>query len=168
MTGVRIVSVGQSTLCTDYRFDAALTQTIAAVVYVVSHHVVHYGQIPFARFARIAHAKGVPMIVEAASEYDVTGFIAGGVDIVIYSGHKFLGGSTSGIVAGRRNLVRAVYLQNIGIGRGMKVGWQSIAGVIAAMEAWMQRDHDGIRAEEEATLALWQGAVAGLAGIAAV
>nr|WP_306263622.1 aminotransferase class V-fold PLP-dependent enzyme [Pararhizobium sp. IMCC3301] len=168
LTGARVVAAGQSTLCTDYQFDATLTENTAAAVYVVSHHVVAYGQIPFARFARIAHAKGVPVIVDAASEYDLTRFIAEGADIAIYSGHKFLGGPTSGIIAGNTDLVRAAYLQNVGIGRGMKVGKESIAGVIAAMEAWMQRDHDGIRAEEDAALTLWQGAVEGLPGIAAL
>lgn len=167
LTGATVVPVGQSTLCTDYQFDAALTDNTAAAVYVVSHHVVHYGQIPFARFACIAHAKGVPVIVDAASEYDLTRFIAEGADIVIYSGHKFLGGPTSGIIAGTRDMVRAAYLHNTGIGRGMKVGKESIAGVIAAMGAWMQRDHDGIRAEEDAALTLWQGVVTGMPGIIA-
>lgn len=168
LTGATVVPAGQSTLCTDYQFEAALNANTAAAVYVVSHHVVHYGQIPFARFAKIAHAKGVPVIVDAASEYDLTRFIAEGADIVIYSGHKFLGGPTSGIIAGQKDMVRAAYLQNTGIGRGMKVGKESIAGVIAAMEAWMQRDHDGIRAEEDAALTLWQGAVANMPGIEAV
>ncbi len=64
---------------------------------------------------------------------------------MIYSGHKFLGGPTTGIVAGRKDLVRAAYLQNRGIGRGMKVGKESIVGVMAALEAWERRDHAGIR-----------------------
>ena len=46
----------------------------------------------------------------------------------LYSSHKFLGGPTGGIVAGRRDLVRAAFLQNGGIGRGMKVGKEGIAG----------------------------------------
>ena len=84
---------------------------------------------------------GVPVIVDAASEYDLKGFLAAGADIVVYSAHKFLGGPTAGIVAGRKDLVRAAYLQNCGIGRGMKVGKESIAGAMAALEAWAQRDH---------------------------
>ena len=49
----------------------------------------------------------VPVIVDAASEYDLRGFLARGADLVVYSGHKFLGGPTSGIVAGSRALVQA-------------------------------------------------------------
>lgn len=168
LTGADVVIVGQSTQVTDYQFDAALTEFTAAALYVVSHHVVHYGQIPFERFVEIAHAKGVPVIVDAASEYDLRKFIAGGADIAIYSGHKFLGGPTSGIVAGRRDLVRAAYLQNMGIGRGMKVGKESIAGVIAAMEEWMKRDHASILQQESAALDLWIDALSGLPGIQAM
>jgi D-glucosaminate-6-phosphate ammonia-lyase len=84
---------------------------------------------------------------------------------VIYSAHKFLGGPTGGIIAGRREAVRAAYLQNIGIGRGMKIGKESIAGAIAAMEAWMRRDHTAVRATETATLDLWANAFAGIDGI---
>ena len=71
-----------------------------------------------------------------------------GADIAIYSAHKFLGGPTAGIVAGAKELVRATYLQNIGIGRGMKVGKEGIAGAIAALEAWATRDHAAIRARQ--------------------
>lgn len=157
--------VGQSTSVKDYQLEAALDETCVAALYVVSHHVVDYGMIPLETFVQIAHAKGVPVIVDAASEYDLTGFLAAGADLVIYSGHKFLGGPTSGIVAGRRDLVRAAYLQNTGIGRGMKTGKETIAGAIAAMEQWMERDHDAIRAEETRALDLWQSAIDSLPGI---
>lgn len=167
LTGAEVHRIGTPTLTADYHLEAALDDTVAAALFVVSHHVVQYGQIPLARFVAIAHANGVPVIVDAASEYDLTGFIDQGADLVIYSGHKFLGGPTAGIIAGRRDLVRAAYLQNIGIGRGMKVGKESIAGVIAAMEQWMERDAQTIRAEERAALDLWLNALRGLTGIRA-
>src|SRR4029453_18189779 len=87
---------------------------------------------------------------------DLKGFLARGADIALYSGHKFLGGPTTGIVAGRKDLVRAAYLQNRGVGRGMKVGKESIAGVMAALEAWEKRDHAGIRKRERQALELWR------------
>ena len=94
---------------------------------------------------------GVPVIVDAASEYDLTGFIARGADVALYSAHKFLGGPTAGIVAGRKPLVRAAYLQNQGIGRGMKVGKESIYGAMAALQAWAHaRPRSGARARTHA------------------
>jgi D-glucosaminate-6-phosphate ammonia-lyase len=168
LTGATVYPIGQATHVADYQLEAALTKQTAAALYVVSHHVVHYGQIPFARFAEICHRADVPVIVDTASEYDLTGFIAGGADLAIYSGHKFLGGPTSGVVAGRRDLVRATYLQNMGIGRGMKIGKESIAGTIAALRQWRQRDHAGIRAIERAALQLWAETLASVAGITPV
>ena len=167
VTGATVRPVGQSTQATDYQLRAACDDGCAAALYVVSHHVVHYGQVPLDRFVRIAHDRGVPVIVDAASEYDLTGFLAQGADFVVYSGHKFMGGPTSGIVAGRKDLVRAAYMQNMGIGRGMKIGKESIVGAIAAMEQWMERDHEAIRAEETRALEMWQAALADLPGIAA-
>ena len=133
LAGGTVRQIGQSTLAMDHQLRGALGPDTAAALYVVSHHVVHYGQIPFARFVEICHGAGVPVIVDAASEYDLRGFIAQGADLAVYSAHKFLGGPTAGIIAGRRDLVRAAYLQNIGIGRGMKIGKESIAGAIRAM-----------------------------------
>lgn len=165
LAGATVCPVGQSTLVMDHQLEGALTEKTAAAVYVVSHHVVHYGQMPLEPFVRICAARGVPVIVDAASEYDLRGFLAAGADMAIYSGHKFLGGPTSGIIAGRRDLVRAAYLQNIGIGRGMKIGKESIAGAIAALEAWQTRDHAGIRAGERAALDLWHSTLTGFDGV---
>ncbi len=167
LAGASVRTVGQSTHCMDYQLDGALSDRTAAALFVVSHHVVDYGQIPLHRFTEICHAKCVPVIVDAASEYDLRRFLDQGADIVIYSGHKFLGGPTSGVIAGRRDLVRAAYLQNMGIGRGMKVGKESIAGVIAALEAWKMRDHGGIRRVETEALHLWQSALDGIDGVTA-
>lgn len=165
ITGARVVPVGTVSGVMDYHIDEAITENTAAAVFVVSHHTVQYGMVGLQRFCEICHAKGVPVIVDAASEYDLRGFLADGADIVIYSGHKFLGGPTSGIVTGRKDLVRAGYLQNRGIGRGMKVGKETIAGVMAALEAWERRDHEGIRAREQRALDLWMATLAGRPGI---
>ena len=155
MAGGKVVPVGQATSAHAYQLAGAITERTVAAVFVVSHHVVDYAQIPLKTFAEVCHARGVKVIVDAASEYDLKRFLADGADVVLYSGHKFLGGPTSGICAGEKTFVRNIYLQNRGIGRGMKVGKEGIAGVIAALEAWKTRDHDGIRARERAALDLW-------------
>jgi L-seryl-tRNA(Ser) seleniumtransferase len=167
LAGAKVVPVGQATSAYAYQLAGAVTERTAAAVYVVSHHVVDYAQIPLKIFCDVCHARGVPVIVDAASEYDLAGFLADGADLVLYSGHKFLGGPTSGIVAGSKERVRDTYLQNRGIGRGMKVGKEGIAGVIAALEAWKTRDHDGIRARERAALDTWIGALADRPGVTA-
>ncbi len=165
LTGARVVPFGQATDVRTYQLEAVIGAETAAVLFVVSHHTVQYGQLTLSEVVEIAHARGVPVIVDAASEYDLRGFLAAGADMVIYSAHKFLGGPTAGIVAARLELARAAYLQNMGIGRGMKVGKESIVGTIAALEAWEGRDHAGIRAREAGYLRLWQDRLSRHAGV---
>lgn len=167
LAGARAVPAGQATEVRPYQLAHKLTERTAAAVYVVSHHCVRYGQLPLGQFAEICHARGVPVIADLASEYDLREFLAAGADLAIYSAHKFLGGPTAGIVAGAKARVRAVFLQNLGIGRGMKVGKEGIAGTIAALDAWERRDHVRVRATETDHLRLWLKRFDGLPGITA-
>lgn len=168
LAGAKTVMIGQATSTHRYHMENAITEKTAAALYVVSHHVVDYGLLKLTEFVEIAHAKSVPVIVDAASEYDLRSFLEQGADIVLYSGHKFLGGPTSGIVAGRKDLVRNAFLQNMGIGRGMKVGKESVFGLMAALEAWEKRDHDGIRARETGYLHLWRDTLENRPGVTAL
>ncbi|WP_417583278.1 aminotransferase class V-fold PLP-dependent enzyme [Pelagibacterium sp.] len=168
LSGAKVVPVGQATSAHAYQLAGAITEKTAAAVYVISHHVVNYGQIPLETFCEVAHEKGVPVIVDAASEYDLEKFFRAGADLVLYSGHKFLGGPTSGLIAGKKDFVSACYLQNRGVGRGMKVGKEGVGGAIAALEAWETRDHAGIRAREQKALDLWQETLEGRAGVTAI
>ena len=168
LAGARVVMVGQATATRAYQLHGAVTANTTAAMYVVSHHTVQHGMIGLRPFVAAMHDRGVPVIVDAASEYDLRGFLDAGADLVCYSSHKFLGGPTGGIVAGRKGLVRAAYLQNRGIGRGMKVGKEGIAGTIAALEAWERRDHAGVRARETAALHRWRDALQGRPGVIAI
>lgn len=56
--------------------------------------------IPFTDFARVHHAQGVPVIVDLAAEYDLTGDLRAGADITIHSAHKFPDGAAAGVIAG--------------------------------------------------------------------
>jgi D-glucosaminate-6-phosphate ammonia-lyase len=167
LAGAKVVPIGNVTDARLYQLEAKLTERTAAALYVVSHHTVQYGQLPLDVFAAACHAKGVPVIADLASEYDLKGFLAAGADIAIYSAHKFLGGLTAGVIAGPKDLVRATFLQNHGIGRGMKVGKESIVATIAALEAWGHRDHEAIRATERGYLEMWVARFSGLPGVTA-
>lgn len=165
LTGARCIKIGQATQCSPYHLEQSINERTAAAVYVVSHHTVDHGQLPLSLFCQIAHEHGVPVIVDAASEYDLQRFLRDGADLVVYSGHKFLGGPTSGIVAGKKSLVRYSWLQNRGIGRGMKVGKESICGTIAALQAWQTRDDQAIRERENQALEVWCHGLEGKTGI---
>ena len=167
LSGARVVAFGQATEARPHQLAAAINERTVAALYTVSHHCVQYGQLPLNLFCEIAHENGVPVIVDAASEYDLRGFLAQGADLVLYSGHKFLGGPTSGIITGKAEFVAAAYLQNHGIGRGFKVGKEGIAGVIAALDAWENRDHTAVRRRESEALNLWKSVLNDSPGIAA-
>ncbi|MEI9405965.1 aminotransferase class V-fold PLP-dependent enzyme [Mesorhizobium argentiipisi] len=167
VAGAKVIPAGTVSVTQDYHVREAINERTAAALYVVAHHTVQYGMLSLEEFCEICHAKNVPVIVDAASEYDLRSFLARGADIVVYSGHKFLSGPTSGIVTGRKDLVRAAYLQNRGVARAMKVGKESIAGTMAALDAWEKRDHAGIRRREEAALNLWKDSLQGIPGIGA-
>jgi L-seryl-tRNA(Ser) seleniumtransferase len=167
LAGARVVLVGETKRADLRKLDAALDDTVAAALYVVSHHTELIGQVPMMDFVSVCKRHNVPVIVDAASEYDLRGFITAGADIAIYSAHKFLGGLTAGIVAGRKDLIRAAYLQNGGIGRGMKVGKEGVVGVIAALESWAKRDHAAHGRAEEARVALWMCELGNVPGVRA-
>ena len=82
IAGAKVIPVGQSTNARAHQLAGKINERTAAAVYVVSHHAVQYGQMELAEFCDVCHAHGVPVIVDAASEYDLRGFLQKGADIV--------------------------------------------------------------------------------------
>lgn len=167
LAGAEVVPLGSAALCEVFHLQAALDRGLAAALYVVSHHTVREGELPMDAFVGLCRERGVPVIVDMASEYDLRGPASLGASAAIWSGHKFLAGPTSGIVAGNRAFLRAMYLQNCGIGRVTKVGKEGILGATAALAVWEGRDHAAERAREAAIIMLWMEALSSLPGITA-
>ena len=165
ITGARVTSVGSAAMVNFYNLEDSINENTAVALFVVSHHVVQEGQIPLEEFIKICKARNVPVVVDMASEYDLRSPVELGADLVIYSSHKFLGGPTGGILAGRKDLVRAAYLQNRGIGRHMKIGKEGIVGTIAALEAWETRDHQAEYKREQGYVEHWLRALKNVPGL---
>ena len=166
LSGARVVEVGDVTRAGAYQLEGAISELTAAALYVVSHHTVQYGLIDLETFSSVAHAHGIPVIVDAASESNMKVFFERGADLVCYSGHKFLAGPTSGIVAGRADLIEAGLLhQYHGIGRAMKVGKESIVGATASLERWCHLDHNTILAKQDEILDLFVQGLSKIAGL---
>ena len=99
--------------------------------------------------------------------YDWPGFLAAGADLVLFSAQKAMGGPTAGVIAGRRDLVRACQAQNRGLGRPMKAGKEAVMGTIAALERWAALDHAAIEAGVEARVKIAVERLGVLPGITA-
>lgn len=63
--------------------------------------------------------------------------------------------------------MRAAFLQNFGIGQPMKPGKESVTGLLAALEAWEQRNNVGERAAALEILTAWQRRFSQYPGISA-
>lgn len=97
-----------------WQLDAAITERTAAVACPILDTP---GTLPLPEVAAIAHARGVPVIVDASAELppraNLRRFVADGADLVTFSGGKAIcGPQASGVLAGRRDLILSVALQH--------------------------------------------------------
>lgn len=141
LTGAIPVEVGSVNRCDAPQLMEALDdETVAAVLFVVSHHAQQDGMLSLDQVVDLASSRGIPVIVDAAAEMDLKRYVAAGASLVVYSGQKALGGPTSGIVAGTAGLVDACRVQERGICRPMKVSKEAIAGLLQALEEYAGAD----------------------------
>jgi L-seryl-tRNA(Ser) seleniumtransferase len=167
LAGAEVVEVGTWERCTAEEIRRELGKGgVAAVVAVESHHTAPSGGVRPAELVPLVHEFRVPVIVDAAAQdLRFRELVATGADLVVASAHKFLCATTAGVVAGRKELVEAVYLQNKGIGRGMKAGKEAIFGVIAALEYRMEEDLAAWRREQDRRVQLIVDFLDGVPGL---
>jgi L-seryl-tRNA(Ser) seleniumtransferase len=147
------VEIGTATGCAAYQLDGAIDDRTAAAVFVQSHHTVQSGLLDLRTFCEVARRRGVPVVVDAAAEYDWPGMIKAGATAVIFSAQKAPAGTTAGVIAGTRGFIRAFYVHGErGVGRPMKAGKESVAGAIAALDQWLETDHKEVARAEAARL----------------
>jgi len=98
---------------------------------------------------------GVPVLVDAAGELPplsrLTRYTELGADLVNFSGGKNIcGPSSSGILAGSKDLIEAALLHaspNANIGRGQKINREEIVGLVVALEQYVRMDQDRMLAK---------------------
>jgi seryl-tRNA(Sec) selenium transferase len=140
--GVRVLQVS-----TPAELEAALGPR-TAMIYVLAGPRADESPINLRAIAQAAGPKGVPILVDAAAEILTVPnvHLQNGATLVAYSGGKCLRGpQTAGLVLGRKDLVQAAWVHSAphhGFARGMKVGKEEAIGMLAAVEAWVKRDHD--------------------------
>lgn len=135
LSGAKVREVGTVNKTYVADIEHALGPNTVAGMFVISHHTAQYGYVQLTKFIELLHARGIPVIIDAAAQdHQVRRLVESGADLIIMSVQKYLSGPTAGAVCGRADLIRAMYSQNAGIGRTMKVGKEGIFGTIAAIE----------------------------------
>lgn len=147
--GAKFVEIGDGRRCYPWQLEAAFTEHTAAVAYLFASFVSRRA-IPLSQVCEIAHARGAPVIVDAASTLpprdNLRRYIREGADLVILSGGKGVRGPQgTGILVGRADLIEAATgnaAPNQFLGRSMKVAKEEIMGLVAALEIFNNEDED--------------------------
>lgn len=128
-----VKEVGYANGCQLQQIEAAITDQTAGIIYIQSHHTVQKNMPSLQEVSQLAMQKQLPFIVDIAAEEEITGYeeIA---DLIIVSGSKAIEGPTSGILAGKEKYIDFSKQHLRGIGRAMKVGKESIFGLLKALE----------------------------------
>ncbi|MFN7920504.1 MAG: aminotransferase class V-fold PLP-dependent enzyme [Bryobacteraceae bacterium] len=133
---------------TKEQMEAAISEKTAMLAALAStEQNPKKGVMTIADYIALGRKHGVPVLVDAASELppasNLNRWIA--ADLVVFSGGKgILGPQSSGILAGRKDLIEAAVIHaspNANIGRGMKVGKEEIVGLVVALERYANLDH---------------------------
>ncbi len=146
--GAKLVEIGDAGGAFEWELEAAINERTAAVAYIFA--VNQGSSIPLPKVVEIAHARDVPVIVDAAAMLpppeNLTRYVDMGADMVSFSGGKgVLGPQSTGILCGRADLIEAASMNgapNQGIGRTAKVCKEEIAGLVTALELFVDTDHD--------------------------
>lgn len=118
-----------------------------AMIYLLADEP-HFGEMQLEAIAAIARPKNVPILVDAAAEILTIPnvHLRKGATIVAYSGGKAIcGPQCAGLLLGDKKLLMAAWQSGSphhGPGRDNKVGREEVCGMLAAVEAWVKRDHD--------------------------
>src|SRR5262249_46228267 len=120
--GARLVEVGMNERVAGagvrrteaWEYEAAITERTVAVAYFATPDSAP----PVEEVAEVCRRRGIPLIVDAAAPgppaANLRRFVAAGADLVAFSGGKGLRGPQStGIVAGRRDLIMSIALQHL-------------------------------------------------------
>ncbi len=172
--GAKLIEVGDEAGTSAAQLRAAIGPNTAGILYFARADK-QPGVLSIPQVVEIAHAAGIRVILDAAGEVypleRMTWLPQSGADLICF-GAKYMGSAHStGILCGQRALVEAAKLngfisyeakRNYSMGRGYKVDRQEIIGAYAAVQEWMQLDHEE-RLQSQATRI--DAILAGLRGI---
>jgi L-seryl-tRNA(Ser) seleniumtransferase len=145
-SGARLVEVGTTnrTRLADYRGALSDRTGLILKVHPSNYRVVGFAETPgLGQLATMARAAAVPLLYDLGSglltrtrgvpkdEPAASDALAGGADLVCFSGDKLLGGPQAGVVLGRRDLVDR--LRRHPLARAVRVDKMTVAALEAVL-----------------------------------
>ncbi len=146
--GAKPVMIGNADETAPEELAGAINENTAAVFYFPNIRY-EFAGLPLETVIRIAHEKGVPVIVDAAALLppveNLWRFTAMGADLAIFSGGKTLcGPQDSGLILGRADMIkdcRRFGAPAHGVCRSSKTSREAVAGLYAAVKRYVEQDH---------------------------
>jgi D-glucosaminate-6-phosphate ammonia-lyase len=135
------------------------------------NHAESEGRIKLVQWIDLARKHKIPTLLDAAADVPplsrLTEYTKMGCDLVAFSGGKAIRGpNDAGLLLGRKDLIAAAKLNtnpHCGtIGRMMKVGKEDMIAMLAAVERFVNLDHDAEWKEFERRLGVIEAAVRGI------
>ena len=163
LAGSRIVGIGNRLQTFPWELEAAITPRTAMVFYTAGVHFAD-AALPLAETVEIAHAHGIPVVVDGAAQLPPTENLWRftrelGADLAVFSGGKDLRGpQASGLLVGTEAMIAAATANGTPyqrLGRPMKVGKEEMVGLLTAVEQYVAVDWRERAQQYEATVARW-------------
>jgi seryl-tRNA(Sec) selenium transferase len=146
---IRNIGVKMINVDTAEELEKALSKR-TAMIYLQAGGATLSGPMSLENVARMAKPLNIPILVDAAAEVLTIPnvHLAKGATVVAYSGGKAIcGPQCAGLLLGRKDILMSAWQASSphhGPGRDNKVGREETMGMLAAVEAWVKRDHQGL------------------------
>jgi D-glucosaminate-6-phosphate ammonia-lyase len=153
LSGARCVEVGNQGGTTIRQLSAAITDSTAAI-FVPAHLDGKDDTVTLPDIIELGHARDIPVFVDAAYLIypieRIHQLSTSGADLVCFSAKYFGGPNSGGFVVGRPDLIEAIAQGDFVsfetgahrvLGRALKLDRHTVAGVVAALQEWLETDH---------------------------
>ncbi len=144
---VRNIGVTIITVNTAEELENAINPKTALIYIMTGNDSVSGQPLSLEVIAGIAKPKNIPILADAAAEILTIPnvHLQAGATVVAYSGGKAIcGPQCAGLLLGNKDLLMSAWQASSphhGPGRDNKVGKEEMMGMLAAVEAWVSRDH---------------------------